>query len=121
MFEKHPNLSDEINNRLAESELLGGAYLSKLQVGAKLFVKTQNSLYEIENCQDGMYIRGNADYCPTPTLCRILGSAWGGSMIKVGFIGRGMHMEFSTAKHRCIVTSEISDVFELQPYPGTNS
>jgi hypothetical protein len=113
MFEPHPNLSDEVNAAIAESELAGGAYVNKLAVGKKLLVQTKNTLYTVERREDGLYISGNAKYCPVPTKCRIPGSNFGGSMLKMDFVGRGMYMEFHTDEHpTVIVTSQVQEVTE---------
>jgi|SRR5208337_2495886 len=121
----HPNLSKKINDQIAESELQGGVWIRKpegaavkdepyLPVGKTLKVRTMNTTYLIENREDGTYISGNAKYCPEPTKCNIHGSTWGGSMLKMGWIGVGMYLEFSTDKHPYrITTSEIQDVQEL--------
>lgn len=124
IFKPHPNLSDEINNAIIESELAGGADIDKLPVGKKLMVQTQNTLYTIERREDGVYISGNKRYCPEPTKCHINGSTWGGSMIKVGYVGVGMYLEFmldvqgdrkvgSVDGHGRILTSEIQTVEEV--------
>ncbi len=114
MFEPHPNLSDEINEAIAESELAGGAYIDKLAVGKKLQVQTRNTTYIIEKREDGLYISGNAKYCPEPVKCRIPGSNFGGSMLKMNFVGRGMFLEFIVdGTNKTIVTSEISEVTEI--------
>jgi hypothetical protein len=124
MFKPHPNLSDEVNNAIIESELSGGAYIEKLAVGKKLLVQTRNTLYTIERREDGLYISGSARFCPEPRKCVISGSTFGGSMLRMGYIGVGMYMEFmldipeSERKigyvdgHGRIVTSEIQDVRE---------
>lgn len=114
MFEPHPNLSNEINAAIADSELAGGAYLDKLAVGKKLLVQTKKTLYTIEKREDGLYISGNAKYCPEPTKCSIPGSNFGGSMLKMKFVGRGMYMEYHTDAHPTrIVTSQIQEVTEI--------
>ena len=112
-FKPHPNLSDEVNNAIADSELAGGADLDKLAVGRKLLVQTQNTLYTIERREDGLYISGNKRFCPEPTKCRIPGSNFGGSMLKMNYVGVGMYMEFFVPENpRVIVTSEIQSVEE---------
>jgi len=114
MFQPHPNLSDEINNAIVESELEGGVFLDKVAVGKKLLVQTKNTLYTIERREDGLYISGNAKYCPDPTKCSIPGSNFGGSMLKMNFVGRGMYMEYHTDEHpKVIVTSQIQEVTEI--------
>lgn len=110
----HENFSDEVNAAHDKSEILGGAYLDKLAVGKKLLVQTKHTLYTIERREDSLYISGNAKYCPEPTACRIPGSNFGGSMLKMKFIGRGMYMEYHTDAHpKRIVTSEIQEVTEI--------
>lgn len=113
----HPNLSDEINRNLAKSEIEGGVFLSKLAPGTKLKVQTRNTLYRIEVVEGGsgkVEIQGHSRYCPDPTPARIHGSTWGGSMLKMNFIGRGMNLEFSTDSHpQPIVTTIIAEVKEV--------
>jgi len=112
-YRPHPNLSDEINGAIAESELAGGAYINKLATGRKLMVKTANTLYTVERREDGLFISGNQKYCPEPTKCQIPGSTFGGSMLKMGFVGVGMYMEFVPEPlGRTVTTSEIKEVTE---------
>jgi hypothetical protein len=46
-------------------------------------------------------------------LVNVHGSTWGGSMLKVAFIGRGMHLEFRHPQHRVITTSRIVEVRQV--------
>jgi len=113
MFQPHPNLSDEVNAAIAESELAGGVFLDNLAVGRKLLVQTKNTLYTIERREDKLlYISGNEKYCPTPVKCIISGSNFGGSMLKMNFVGRGMFLEF-VVDGKTIVTSQIAEVAEI--------
>jgi hypothetical protein len=112
-----PNLSDEINSNIAQSEIEGGAYLNNLGLGEVLHVRTKNTSYTIERREDGFYISGHPKYCPEPVLSYISGSTWGGSLLKAGFIGRGMHLEFripSYVGRGAIVTSAIQDITEVK-------
>jgi hypothetical protein len=127
----HPNLSDEINSNLVKSEIDGGVWLSMpepwakqahaeatekgnvLATGKTLLVQTKNTLYRIEKRgEDDFYISGSQRFCPEPTKANIHGSTWGGSMLKMGWVGRGMRLEFSTPDHGTITTSRIEDVKE---------
>lgn len=118
----HPNLSDAINSNLAKSEIDGGVFLSRLAPGTKLEVQTKNTLYRIEVVEGGsgkVEIQGHPRYCPDPTPARIHGSIWGGSMLKMNFIGRGMNLEFSTDSHpQAISTSTIQEVTEINDMEG---
>jgi hypothetical protein len=110
----HPNLSDEMNHNIAQSEIEGGVDLESLTPGSRLAVQTQHRWYTVVNCGDGwVLISGHPKYCPYPLLVRILGSNWGGSMLKVRFIGRSMHLEFMHPEYRTpIITSRIVEIRE---------
>jgi hypothetical protein len=110
-FVPHPNLSDEINNNISLSEIEGGVHLSNMAVGTKLSVTTQNRVYTIERRRIGFWVSGHPEFCPVPIFTCIAGSTWGGSMLKMKFIGIGMHMEFRPAGCEWIITtSKIRDV-----------
>ena len=107
----HPNLGDEVNGNIIESEIEGGVYLDELAEGVVLEVETQNHEYTIVTGGRGKeLIWGHPRYCPGPVPVRIAGSTWGGSMLKVRFVGRGMRLEFHHPTYRRIVTSRILDI-----------
>jgi len=114
-FNPHPNLSPEINAAIIKSEIDGGAHLKDLPVGKALKVTTKNTVYVIRKLAgDKLLIQGHYYYCPLPTKAFIHGSTFGGSMIKVDFVGRGMYLEFSTEEHpNAITTSQIQNVEEI--------
>ncbi len=99
----------DIEKRIAQSEKDGGVDLANLHSGRRIEVQTKHTLYIVTRDDHGYTcIEGHADYCPTPVRCQIHGSTWGTPMIKVGFIGVGMQMEYSTDEHRgTILTSTI--------------
>lgn len=110
-FCPHPNLSDEVNRNIVQSEIEGGVHLDDLGEGAVLEVETQNRLYTIVNCGRGKaLISGHYKFCPHPVLVWIHGSTWGGSMLKVRFIGRGMRLEFQHPTYHTITTSRIVEI-----------
>lgn len=112
MFVMHPNLSDQINRKVIQSEVEGGVYLRDLPEESKLEVETRNRFYTVIVQRDGnVLISGHPRICPDPVLVHINGSNWGGSMIKMNFIGRGMHLEFRHPDYDgVVVTSPIVDV-----------
>jgi len=115
LFVPHQNLSDEVNRNIVQSEVEGGVHLDDLQDGETLEVETLNRCYRLVNHGQGeVTISGHPKFCPDPVLVRVHGSNWGGSMLKVRFIGRGMHMEFRHPEFRTIVTSRIVDVRPVQ-------
>ena len=119
MFTPHPNLSDEINHNIVQSEIEGGVCLDDLSQGARLEVETQNRWYTILIRDRGEeLIWGHPQYCPEPVAVRIAGSTWGGSMLKVRFIGRGMRLEFWHPEFRTIITSRIEDIRAAEQTEG---
>ena len=110
-FMPHPNFSDEVNRNIVQSEIEGGVYLDELSEGAILEVETQNHWYTIVVRGRGReLISGHPQYCPQPIPVRIEGSTWGGSMLKLRFIGRGMRLEFRHPVYRTVITSRIVDI-----------
>ena len=108
------HFSDEINGKVVESEIEGGVYLADLREGAELKVQTESRFYTIVNRGGGRaLISGHPEFCPEPVETSIHGSTWGGNMIRSGFIGRGMHLEFGHPTRRCrITTSPIVEIHE---------
>ena len=107
----HSNFSDEVNRNLAQSEIEGGVCLDNLSDGEVLEVETRNRWYTIVVGKCGKdLIWGHPEYCPEPLAVRIAGSTWGGSMLKVRFLGRGMRLEFQHPTYHRIVTSRIVEI-----------
>lgn len=114
-FKPSPYLSDEINSNIAESELAGGCWWDKMPEGSKVKVQTQNTLYELKREGGKDYIKGNAKYCPDWSECIVQGSTWGSSMLKMGFIGRGMYLEvYLFDINNTILTTAIKEVEEVK-------
>ncbi len=115
MFRPHPNLSDEINDVIVHSEIEGGVYVEDLTDDRPVEVQTEHrSYFVLRRADGGIVIWGHPVYCPEPLPVSISGSNWGGSLLKVGFIGRGMHLEFHHPDYdHPIVTSRIREVKEL--------
>jgi hypothetical protein len=114
-FVPHPNLSDEVNRSIVQSEIEGGVFLKDLPPETVLEIQTQHHCYTAVLLDDGSaLISGHPEYCPQPVQVDIAGSTWGGSMLKRRFVGRGMRLEFSHPEYRTpIVTSSIQEIREL--------
>ena len=112
MFAPHPNLSDEVNRNIVQSEIEGGVFLEGLPPDTVLQIRTQHNFYTALLLGEGSaLISGHPQYCPQPVQVTIAGSTWGGSMLKVRFIGRGMHLEFHHPAYSTpIVTSPIQEI-----------
>ena len=114
LFRPHPNLADEVNDAIVRSEIEGGVQLDSLPPGISLEVETENRFYLIVHQGHGKaMISGHPEYCPEPVLVGIHGSTWGGSMLKVGYLGRGMRMEFGHKPFGVITTSRIREIRQV--------
>lgn len=113
-FRPHPNLSDEVNHNIVQSEIEGGVFLSDLPPATVLEVQTQYHCYKVELLsENSALISGHPKYCPEPIEVAIAGSTWGGTMLKRRFVGRGMHLEFCHPEYQTpIVTSPIQEIRE---------
>src|SRR5687768_10836579 len=88
-----------------------GIYLKDLSVGDLIEVETKNRSYAFENCGNGQaLVSGHPEYCPEPVLVRLQGSTWGGTMLKPGYIGRGMLLEFLHPAFGVVRTSRIQRI-----------
>ena len=110
-----PHLGDRVNHNIIRSEIEGGVDLCQFPVSSKLEIRTSNRSYHLVNRGNGhALLTGHPEYCPTPTLVRVSGSNWGGSMLKTAFVGRGMHLEFHCRGHKApIITSRIEEIREV--------
>ena len=112
LFAAHPQLSDEVNHNIIQSEIDGGVHLNDLPPGTALAIETKNRCYRLVNLGDeGELISGHPEFCPEPVLVRVQGSTWGGSMLKTRFVGRGMHLEFEHPVHHRVTTTRIVDIW----------
>ena len=120
LFRSHPNLSDEVNRNIVQSEIEGGVSLNDLPPATVLEIQTQHHCYLVVLVShNNALISGHPQYCPEPILVAIAGSTWGGSMLKLRFVGRGMHLEFCHPEYRTpIVTSLIQEIREPQMEQG---
>lgn len=85
-----------------------GIDVRSLKPGTKVFVNTKNSEYIIETTSKPGYVKAQGGrYFPEVQECYFNGSTWGGSMLKLGWIGRGMHLEFSLEDGRTLTTTGV--------------
>jgi hypothetical protein len=114
LYAPHPNLSDTVNRQIIQSEIEGGVFLADLPPASVLEIQTQHHDYRaVTMSENSVLISGHPEYCPEPVLVAIVGSTWGGSMLKPGFVGRGMRLEFSHPEYRTpITTSRIKEIRE---------
>lgn len=110
----HPNFSDEVNRKIVQSEIEGGVFLEDLTPSTILEIETRHHRYSaVVLGGSQVLICGHPEYCPQPVQVHICGSTWGGSMLKMRYVGRGMHLEFSHPGYRSpIITSPIKEIRE---------
>lgn len=113
-FKPHPNLSDEINNAIAQSEIEGGVFLKDIPEGKEVDIETQNRHYTLVKRNGKVLLWGHPVYCALPIEIHLNGSTFGGSMLKVGFIGRGMRLECMLPGGEILTTSKIKDITFLK-------
>jgi len=103
-----------VNRRIIQSEIEGGVFLADLPPASVLEIQTQHHDYRaVTLSENSVLISGHPEYCPKPVLVAIAGSTSGGSMLKRGFVGRGMRLEFSHPAYRApITTSRIEEIRE---------
>ena len=112
MFNPHPNLADEVNRGIIQSEIEGGVFLNDLPPSTVLEIQTMHHCYKAVLLGGSeALLSGHPEFCPEPVLVKIEGSNWGGSMLKPSFVGRGMHLEFRHPHYeRPIITSRILEI-----------
>src|SRR5690242_2390283 len=101
------HLGDQEVSRIVQSEIEGGVFLPDLPQQTVLEIQTRHRCYTAVLLGEGtVLLSGHPEYCPRPVLVAITGSTWGGSMLKVDFVGRGMYLEFRHPEYDMpIVTS----------------
>jgi hypothetical protein len=119
MFTPHSNFGDEVNRNILQSEIEGGVFLKDLPPATVLQIDTRHHSYTLVFLgESNALISGHPRYCPDPVPVAIAGSTWGGSMLKLRFLGRGMHLEFHHPEYRTpIVTSAIQEIRECMSAP----
>ncbi len=118
MFRPHSNLCDRVNHNIVQSEIEGGVFLHDLEPRTILFIQTQHHCYTaVFLGENQALLWGHPQFCPKPTSVSIVGSTWGGTMLKSRFVGRGMRLEFHHPEYSTpIVTSPIREIQE-RPSP----
>ena len=112
MFSPHPNLADEVNRSIVQSEIEGGVFLNDLPPSTVLHIQTMHHCYTAVLLGGSeALISGHPEFCPKPVQVAISGSTWGGSMLKLQYVGRGMHLEFRHPEYPTpIITSPIQEI-----------
>jgi hypothetical protein len=92
-----------------ETGNIRGLYLRDVEPLTTLIVRTCNSCYRMIVSRDTSAIVQGGQFFPDATPGRIDGSGFGGSFLKVGWIGIGLRMEIFADGQR-IITSPVRDI-----------
>lgn len=113
---EHPgekNIDPRLLAKIKQSEKDGGVFLQDIPNGHIVEVHTRNSVYVIaviDKEKGKVAIQGNGKHLQQPTVGYLQGSTFGGSMLKVGWIGIGMHLEVQLARGGFLTTSVMQTV-----------
>lgn len=99
---------------LSASSAVDGVVLRDLEPLTTLLVRTCHSRYRIVISQNtAVFVQGGR-FFPEMTGARLEGSSFGGSFLKMGWIGVGLRMEIWSGGQR-IVTSPVRAI-DREPY-----
>ena len=99
----------------AKVEAADGFGLSELDALTTVVVTTTNSAYRIvvlDPPRSRILIQGGRFFAE-PTEARLAGASFGGSLLKLSWLGRGLRMELSVDGQR-IVTSRVKSITVVQ-------
>lgn len=110
---------EEVAKQIQETKKEKGFFVSRLPK-TRIILQTQKSRYEIECIEKnkaliiGGTLPDKSARFTTPTEIKILGSSWGGSMLRVDWIGKFMHFEFieQSSKTHTITSSVLGAAVE---------
>lgn len=108
------------SGKLQQQTELEGIEIDKIEVGQKIVVQTKNSTYTLERIEGDRKVKvQGGKYFLNPTEAVMIGSTFGGSLMKLGWIGYMMHIEFFSGDE-IVRTSPVNqatvkgDVWEYQ-------
>jgi hypothetical protein len=97
-----------------------GILVHDIEPLATLLARTENSVYRIiplDASSSRILIHGGR-FFPEPTEVRFTGSGFGGSFLKLGWVGLGLRMEVLWDGQR-IITSGVREIQVQRPAPAT--
>ena len=96
-----------------------GVNITRLEPGTKLTIETMNSFYEMtvrngpEVTLFGGTMQDGSTRFTEPTSAIFVGTTWGGSAVKLGWLGRDLFLEFillRSGKQVVMTTSPVRNV-----------
>ena len=102
-----------LNGFVEAASQADGVGLTDVDTFTTLVVKTDNSVYQITIVQPykrEVVVQGGA-FFPERTRAYLSGSSFGGSCLKLGWVGVGLHMEFLAAdRDQWVLTSHVRSI-----------
>jgi hypothetical protein len=101
----------DLSELIARMERDGGVFITELSAGTRVTFHTANSTYTLVVCDPAarrVVIQGGR-YFPDMAAAVLTGSTFGGSAIRLGWIGVNMHVELWHGTRR-ITTSPVKTV-----------
>ena len=86
-----------------------GVDLRDVEPLTTIIIHTRNSVYRIIVTHATSVVVQGGRFFPDPVSARVDGSGFGGSLLKVGWIGIGLRMEIVAGEQR-IITSPVRDI-----------
>ena len=94
-FERY--FDSQIVKLIEQSEKDGGIWLKDVEPDQLIEVYTQKSIYRlalVDKVKHLVAVNSTGAHIDKPEICTLNGSTFGGSMIRLGWIGIGMNLEF---------------------------
>ena len=94
-FERY--FDSQIVKLIEQSEKDGGIWLKDVEPDQLIEVYTQKSIYRlalVDKVKHLVAVNSTGAHIDKPEICILNGSTFGGSMIRLGWIGIGMNLEF---------------------------
>lgn len=109
--EDRSHWTPEIIRNIRQSNSDGGVFIDTLPVGTVVQAITETSTYTVTIVDPTKRIVTIEDpnFFFIPQEVILNGSTWGGSMIRAGWIGRGMYMEIIRPERRKFISEQVVD------------
>lgn len=108
------------SGKLKQQMELEGIEIDKIKLGEQVVVETKNSTYTFERIEGDRKVKiQGGKHFPEEREATLVGSTFGGSLMKLGWIGYKMHMEIAF-EDKVVTTSPVErarvrgDLWEYQ-------
>jgi hypothetical protein len=111
MLEGRKYIDPTLLAKMDEQDKCGGIDLRNVMIGESIEFQTRNSLYTITRKDDKTWMLQGGTRWQEPAEVDISGSTHGGSVLKLDWVGEGMHVEiWDRTKSKMVTTSAVVKV-----------